>query len=126
MAWRWAHRCRAYHNPWAQRAWALLCRHREAGHRQRVDALNAPPALPTLLHPGVNVVAAAAGRYSTMAVDYDGRLYVWGRDGCASDGKLPDQALAWKPRAVGGELATSKVVAFDAGAQQGMARSMRW
>ncbi|GIL90772.1 hypothetical protein Vretimale_16845 [Volvox reticuliferus] len=64
---------------------------------------------------GVRVVGAAAGRYVSMAVDESGRLYTWGHDGCSNGGKLPERNEAYKPRLVSGELASKRVVAFDAG-----------
>jgi alpha-tubulin suppressor-like RCC1 family protein len=62
----------------------------------------------------VRAVAAAAGRYSTLVLDYLGQLWVWGYDGC-SGGQLPVQGEAWRPRKVAGQLANKKVVAFDVG-----------
>ncbi|GLI71601.1 hypothetical protein VaNZ11_016865 [Volvox africanus] len=64
---------------------------------------------------GVRVVGAAAGRYVSMAVDESGRLYTWGHDGCSNGGKMPERNEAYKPRLVSGELASKRVVAFDAG-----------
>ncbi|GIL90771.1 hypothetical protein Vretimale_16845 [Volvox reticuliferus] len=64
---------------------------------------------------GVRVVGAVAGRYVSMAVDESGRLYTWGHDGCSNGGKLPERNEAYKPRLVSGELASKRVVAFDAG-----------
>ncbi|GIL66835.1 hypothetical protein Vafri_20228 [Volvox africanus] len=64
---------------------------------------------------GVRVVGAAAGRYVSMAVDESGRLYTWGHDGCSNGGKVPERHEAYKPRLVSGELASKRVVAFDAG-----------
>jgi hypothetical protein len=61
----------------------------------------------------VKVVAAAAGRYSTLVLDDEGQLWTWGYDGCA--GGLPAQPDMWRPRSVGGELRGEKVVAFDVG-----------
>jgi alpha-tubulin suppressor-like RCC1 family protein len=67
-----------------------------------------------ILPDGVQAVAAAAGRYSTLVLDDSGQLWVWGYDGCAK-GELPEQSEAWRPRKVLGQLATKKVVAFDVG-----------
>jgi alpha-tubulin suppressor-like RCC1 family protein len=61
------------------------------------------------------VVAIKAGRYSTVALDSSGQLWVWGYDGCASLGQLPQQEEAWRPRRVQGELFGKGVVAFDVG-----------
>ncbi len=54
---------------------------------------------------GAKVVGAAAGRYVSMALDEQGRLYTWGHDGCANGGKLPAREEAYKPRLVEGALA---------------------
>ncbi|GFR45882.1 hypothetical protein Agub_g7335 [Astrephomene gubernaculifera] len=64
---------------------------------------------------GVRILGAAAGRYVSMAVDSEGRLYTWGHDGCSNGGKLPEQNQAYKPRLVEGEMKGKRVVAFDAG-----------
>ncbi|MEW5307620.1 MAG: hypothetical protein WDW36_009999 [Sanguina aurantia] len=63
---------------------------------------------------GVKIVGAAAGRYTNMAVDREGRLYVWGMDGC-STGSLPAPEERWRPRLVGGPMQGRRVVAFDSG-----------
>lgn len=54
---------------------------------------------------GAKVVGAAAGRYVSMALDEQGRLYTWGHDGCSNGGKLPAREEAYKPRLVEGALA---------------------
>lgn len=62
----------------------------------------------------MRIVAAAAGRYSTLLLDDAGHLWVFGYDGCA-EGQLPQQQDAWRARQVVGELAGKMVVAFDIG-----------
>jgi alpha-tubulin suppressor-like RCC1 family protein len=62
----------------------------------------------------VTVVAAKAGRYSTVVLDAEGQLWLWGYDGCCS-GQLPQQDEAWEPRQVQGQLQGQRVVAFDVG-----------
>lgn len=62
----------------------------------------------------MTIVGAAAGRYTNMAVDREGRLWVWGMDGCSS-GSLPVPEERWRPRLVGGPMQGRKVVAFDSG-----------
>ena len=68
---------------------------------------------------GVKIVGAASGRYNSMALDDQGNLYVWGYDGCATNGTLPDWGVAWKARRVRGALEGKRVVAFDAGERMG-------
>ena len=63
-------------------------------------------------------MAVAAGRYSTLALDQQGRLYVWGYDGCASGRVLPAAEEMLTPRLVAGALSGLQVVAFDAGVGQ--------
>jgi alpha-tubulin suppressor-like RCC1 family protein len=72
------------------------------------------PALVEALE-GTTVVAVKAGRYSTVVLDASRQLWVWGYDGCASQGQLPLQDEAWRPRRVQGELSGKWVVAFDVG-----------
>lgn len=63
----------------------------------------------------VTAVDAKAGRYSTVVLDTEGRLWVWGYDGCATAGVLPEQQEAWRPRLVEGQLQGHKVSTFDIG-----------
>lgn len=72
------------------------------------------PALVTSLE-NITVVAVKAGRYSTVVLDSAGQLWVWGYDGCATAGQLPQQDEAWKPRRVQGQLQGQHVAAFDVG-----------
>lgn len=64
---------------------------------------------------GTTVVAARAGRYSTVVLDAAGQLWTWGYDGCATAGQLPQQGEAWKPRLVRGQLQGQRVAVFDVG-----------
>jgi alpha-tubulin suppressor-like RCC1 family protein len=63
----------------------------------------------------VTAVDVRAGRYSTVVLDTEGRLWVWGYDGCAAKGVLPQQHEAWRPRLVEGQLQGHKVSTFDVG-----------
>jgi hypothetical protein len=70
----------------------------------------------SLVSAGTHIVAAAAGRYSSMALNHQGQLYAWGFEGCASAGKVPPQTEAYKPRLMlSGGLEGKRVVAFDIG-----------
>lgn len=72
------------------------------------------PGLITALA-NVAVVAARAGRYSSVLLDASGQLWVMGFDGCATAGQLPHQEEAWRPRLVQGQLQGRQVVAYDVG-----------
>lgn len=62
----------------------------------------------------ITVVAAKAGRYSTVVLDAAGQLWLWGYNGCCT-GQLPQQNDAWKPRQVQGQLHGQRVAVFDVG-----------
>ncbi|KAF8065839.1 Herc2 [Scenedesmus sp. PABB004] len=62
---------------------------------------------------GLRIVGVAAGRYSALALDGEGRLWSWGYDACP--GQLAPAGEAWRPRPVGGALRGRRVVAFDVG-----------
>jgi hypothetical protein len=72
---------------------------------------------PGLVHvlSNTTIVAAQAGRYSTLVLDAAGQLWAWGYDGCAGAGQLPLQGEAWKPRLVQGQLQDKRVTVFDVG-----------
>lgn len=73
------------------------------------------PGLITALA-NVTVVAAKAGRYSSVLLDASGQLWLVGFDGCATAGQLPHQEEAWRPRLVQDQLLGRQVVAYDVGA----------
>uniref|UniRef100_A0A061RGM4 N-acetylgalactosamine 4-sulfate 6-O-sulfotransferase n=2 Tax=Tetraselmis sp. GSL018 TaxID=582737 RepID=A0A061RGM4_9CHLO len=62
----------------------------------------------------VPVAAVSAGRYWTLAVARDGRLFTWGMDGCAT-GSLPSTPDLHEPRLVGGALEGTRIVGADSG-----------
>jgi hypothetical protein len=56
-----------------------------------------------------------AGTSSTVVMVAEGRLWVWGYDGCVTAGVLPQQQEAWRPRLVQGQLQGHRVSTFDVG-----------
>eukprot|EP00201_Polytomella_parva_P001836 CAMPEP_0175083380 /NCGR_PEP_ID=MMETSP0052_2-20121109/27349_1 /TAXON_ID=51329 ORGANISM="Polytomella parva, Strain SAG 63-3" /NCGR_SAMPLE_ID=MMETSP0052_2 /ASSEMBLY_ACC=CAM_ASM_000194 /LENGTH=540 /DNA_ID=CAMNT_0016354821 /DNA_START=166 /DNA_END=1785 /DNA_ORIENTATION=+ len=75
-----------------------------------------PTPAPVLFPKGTRIVGVSAGRYNNLAITAEGRLFVWGMDGCATSGVMPARQELWRTRLVkDGPLAREKVVATDSG-----------
>lgn len=71
---------------------------------------------------GKEIVQVATGYHQTLAVDSDGRVYVWGRTNLlAADGTNQETAVPVELRTAGTPMAGKKIVAVSAGTSYSLA-----